>query len=169
MDVGLSFPPFWFCRRRGPLLTNATPSVEQPAAALWTYFSGDACRPTTDPTAPCTLGNYPVYLIMAKKESHIKTGILFAKQFGMRLIIRNTGHDFIGRSTGWGSLVINTHSFQDVTFLDSWSGPGDYHGRAITIGAGVQARDLLRKAHAQNPPLTIVVGECPVSLSFECD
>ncbi|KAJ9139009.1 FAD-binding domain-containing protein [Coniochaeta hoffmannii] len=136
-------------------------TVEQPAAALWTYFSGDACRPTADPTEPCTLGNYPVYVVMAKKESHVKAGILFAKQFGMRLIIRNTGHDFIGRSTGWGSLVINTHSFQDVKFVDSWHGPGGYNGRAVTIGAGVQARDLLRQAHAQNPPLTVVVGECP--------
>jgi hypothetical protein len=34
---------------------------------------------------------------MAKKADDIKTGIQFAKQFGIRLIIRNTGHDFIGR------------------------------------------------------------------------
>ena len=99
---------------------------------------------------------------MAKKESHIQAGILFTKQFGVRLVIRNTGHDFIGRSTGWGSLVINTHSFQDVNFVSSWNGPGGYNGSAVTIGAGVQARDLLRKAHAQRPPLTVVVGECPV-------
>ncbi|KAB5545730.1 hypothetical protein GE09DRAFT_217595 [Coniochaeta sp. 2T2.1] len=136
-------------------------TVEQPAAALWTYFSGDTCRPTTDPTEPCTLGNYPVYVVTAKKASHIEAGVLFAKQYGIRLIIRNTGHDFIGRSTGWGSLVVNTHSFQDVNFVKSWDGPGDYRGSAVTIGAGVQARDLLRKAHAQSPPLTVVVGECP--------
>lgn len=99
---------------------------------------------------------------MAKKASHIKNGVLFAKQLGMRLIIRNTGHDFLGRSVGWGSLVINTHYFQEVAFVDSWSGPGEYKGTAVTIGAGVQARPLLKQAHAQNPPLTVVVGECPV-------
>ena len=79
------------------------------------------------------------------------------------MIIRNTGHDFIGRSTGWGALVINTHSFQDVEFIKNWNGPGGYTGGAVTIAAGVQGRALLRKAVAQNPPVTVVTGECPVS------
>jgi hypothetical protein len=62
-------------------------------------------------------------------------------------------------------LVINIHSFQEVTSTDAWEGPGDYNSRAVTIGAGVQGRSLLRQAHAQNPPLTVVVGECPVCAS----
>lgn len=87
---------------------------------------------------------------------------MFARKTGIRLIIRNTGHDFLGRSVGWGSLVINVHTFKETTFMDNWNGPGDYRDSAVTVGAGVQGRELLRLAHAQKPPLAVVVGECPV-------
>lgn len=98
---------------------------------------------------------------MATKPQHVKAGIDFARQNNLRLIVRNTGHDFIGRSTGYGSLVINTHSFQQVNWINSYSGPGSYRGGAVTIGAGVQGETILSKGHARNPPLVVVTGECP--------
>lgn len=111
-------------------------------------------------------------MIGATKKAHIKAGIDFARRNNLRLIVRNTGHDFIGRSTGWGALIVNTHSFQDVEFIESWNGPGGYTGGAVTVAAGVQGRALLRKAVAQNPPVTVVTGECPVKLTVRvhcCD
>ncbi|RYP62196.1 hypothetical protein DL771_009828 [Monosporascus sp. 5C6A] len=134
---------------------------DQPAALMWTYFTNDTCRPTADPAGSCTLGYYGVYVIKAQTKEHIKAGVDFARENNVRLIIRNTGHDFIGRSTGWGALVINTHSFQDVEFTDKYTGPGGYTGGAVTIGAGVQGRALLAKAHAQDPPVQVMTGECP--------
>lgn len=120
-----------------------------------------SCPLTDDPTTPCTLGYYGVYVVEALEKSHIKAGIDFARDNNLRLVVRNTGHDFIGRSTGWGSLIINTHNFQEITFSDAWDGPGDYAGGTVTIGAGVQGRALLRAANAQTPPLLVVTGECP--------
>ena len=136
--------------------------IDHPTAGLWTYFTNDTCRPTTNPADTCTLGHYPALVIMAKTTAHIKAGIDFARNNNLRLIIRNTGHDFLGRSVGWGALVINTHSFQDVSFTNSWSGPGGYKGSAITVGAGVQAIKALQLAHAQKPPKVMVTGECAV-------
>jgi hypothetical protein len=136
-------------------------SVSQPAAALWPYFTNDTCRPTQDRTDSCTLGYYGVYVIMATKAKHVKAGIDFARRNNLRLIVRNTGHDFIGRSTGFGSLIINTHSFQDIDWIDSYKGPGSYKGGAVTNGAGVQGETILTQGHAQNPPLVVVTGECP--------
>lgn len=136
-------------------------TVSQPAAALWTYFTNDTCRPTQNPTDSCTLGYYGVYVIMASTPRHVKTGIDFARRNNLRLIVRNTGHDFIGRSTGYGSLIINTHSFQQIDWIDSYKGPGAYKGGAVTIGAGVQGETILSKGHARNPPLVVVTGECP--------
>lgn len=69
----------------------------------------------------------------------------------------------MGRSTGFGSLIINTHSFQETTFVKKYTGPGNWTGSAATVGAGVQGRALYRKAFAQDPPVVIVGGECPVS------
>jgi hypothetical protein len=92
----------------------------------------------------------------------VKASVDFARTHDLRLIIRNTGHDFLGRSTGWGSLVINTHGFKNATFTKAYEGPGDYHGSAVTVGAGIQGLELLKLGNAQNPPVTVVVGECAV-------
>ncbi|KAJ5014704.1 FAD-linked oxidoreductase ZEB1 [Colletotrichum sp. SAR 10_99] len=136
-------------------------TTDQPGAVLWKYFTNTTCLPTQDPTQTCTLGYYGVYVVTATKKGHIKAGVDFARENNLRLIIRNTGHDFIGRSVGWGSLIVNTHSFQDITFSDTWAGPGNYTGGTVTVGAGVQGRALLRAANAQNPPVLVVTGECP--------
>ena len=136
-------------------------SVSQPAAALWTYFTNDTCRPTQNPTDSCTLGYYGVYVIMASTPRHVKAGIDFSRRNNLRLIVRNTGHDFIGRSTGYGSLIINTHSLQQIDWIDSYKGPGTYEGGAVTIGAGVQGETILSEGHARSPPLVVVTGECP--------
>ena len=69
-----------------------------------------------------------------------------------------------GRSTGYGALIVNTHSFKDVKFLKKYTGPGNWKGSAATVGAGVQGRELYRQAFAQTPKQVIVGGECPVSL-----
>ncbi|KXX73156.1 6-hydroxy-D-nicotine oxidase [Madurella mycetomatis] len=136
---------------------------DQDATLMWRFFSNSSCLPTTDPATSCTPGYYGTYVIRAKTKQHIKAGLDFARRNNLRLTVRNTGHDFAGRSNGWGALVINTHSFQDVKFHKKWNapGPGGYSGPAVTIGAGVQGRALLRQAVAQNPPVTVVVGECP--------
>ncbi|KAK3990423.1 6-hydroxy-D-nicotine oxidase [Cladorrhinum sp. PSN332] len=137
-------------------------TVEKPGAALWTYFTNETCRVTTNPSDSCTLGYYGVYVIEAKTRNHIKAGVDFARRNNIRLVIRNTGHDFLGRSTGANSLIINTHSFNDITWINSYSGPGStYTGGAVKLGAGVQAKDILAAGHAQVPPKVIVTGECP--------
>jgi hypothetical protein len=137
--------------------------IDHPTAGLWSYFTNDTCRPTANPSDTCTLGYYPVLYIDAKTTGHIQAGINFARQNNVRLIIRNTGHDFLGRSVGWGALVINTHSFQALTLHNTWNGPGGYSGSAITVGAGVQAKTALAQLHAHNPPKVMVTGECAVS------
>ncbi|KAK4222682.1 hypothetical protein QBC38DRAFT_489280 [Podospora fimiseda] len=134
--------------------------VELPTAGLWTYFTNDTCRPTTNPSDSCTLGHYPVLYITAKTVGHIQTGIAFAKLNNLRLVIRNTGHDFLGRSVGWGSLVINTHSFKSISTTNSWTGPGGYSGPAITAGAGVQAFEALAHLNSLSPKRIMVTGEC---------
>ena len=108
---------------------------------------------------------YGVYVIVAKTKKQIKAGIDFARERNLRLIIRNTGHDFMGRSTGFGSLIVNVHSFRDMKFVKKYSGPGEWTGSAAVVGAGVQGRELYKRAFAQKPPVVIVGGECPVRQS----
>ncbi|KAF2276086.1 FAD-binding domain-containing protein [Westerdykella ornata] len=135
--------------------------TDHPVAELWPLYTNNTCLPTSNPDATCTRGYYGDYVILATKEAHIKAGVDFARNYNLRLIIRNTGHDFMGRSTGYGSLIINTHSFKKTQFITKYSGPGDWTGSAAVVGAGVQGRELYRKAFAQSPKVVIVGGECP--------
>jgi len=136
-------------------------TVDQPIANLWTFWTNETCLPFPSPNVTCTRGYYGDYVLMAKTKEHIKAGIDFARENNLRLVIRNTGHDFLGRSTGYGSFIINTHSFKNVTFTSKYTGPGSYHGSAVTAGAGIQLRELYRMANAQKPPVVVIGGECP--------
>ncbi|KZW00723.1 FAD-binding domain-containing protein [Exidia glandulosa HHB12029] len=136
-------------------------TTDQPIANLWTYWTNDTCVPTTDPSTPCTRGFYGDWVILAKTKQHIKAGVDFAREHNLRLVIRNTGHDFMGRSTGFGALIVNTHSFKDASFTKKYTGPGTYRGGAATVGAGIQVREMYRLANQQDPPVIIVGGECP--------
>ncbi|KAF1944572.1 FAD-binding domain-containing protein [Clathrospora elynae] len=135
--------------------------TDHPIAELWPLYTNNTCLPTDDPSTPCTRGFYGRYVIVAKTKDQIRAGVNFARERNLRLIIRNTGHDFMGRSTGFGSLIINTHSFKGVSFFKKYTGPGDWMGSAATVGAGVQGRELYRQAFAQSPKVVIVGGECP--------
>lgn len=129
-----------------------------------TYWTNSTCYPfpESSESSSCARGSYGDYVVLAKTREHIKYTIDFARKNNLRLSIRNTGHDFMGRSTGWGSLVLNTHAFKDVSFVKKYTGPGTWRGRAVTVGAGIQGRELLRLANKQSPPQVVVTGECPV-------
>jgi hypothetical protein len=141
---------------------NDTCRTDQDILNLWIFWTNNTCLPTTNPGNTCTLGYYPEYVIRAKTKADIKAGIDFARNNNVRLIIRNTGHDFMGRSTGYGSLAINTHDFKSVEFTKRYTGPGGYTGGAVTVGAGIQGRELLRLGNQQSPKVAVVTGECPV-------
>ncbi|KAG9233803.1 isoamyl alcohol oxidase [Amylocarpus encephaloides] len=135
-------------------------AVADPVYALNPLYTNDSCLPTTDPTASCNAGYLSDYVIIAKKTKHIAAGVKFARRYNIRLVVRNTGHDFMGRSTAYGALAINTHNFKDVSFSRIYRGPGRYGGSAVTVGAGIQGGELVKKAFEQSPKVTVVTGEC---------
>ncbi|KAJ0133634.1 Uncharacterized protein HZ326_23303 [Fusarium oxysporum f. sp. albedinis] len=48
---------------------------------------------------PCTLGNYVNYAVKVSNARHVAAAVRFANDHNIRLVIRNTGHDYFGRST----------------------------------------------------------------------
>jgi hypothetical protein len=157
--------------------------ADQPATSMWTIWTNSTCEPPSAGGFPgggfpgggggggsgpaqgtCTLGWMPHYVIMAKTAAHIQAGVKFAKEKNIRLIIRNTGHDFMGRSTGYGSLAINTHSFKTMEWIKNYTGPSEdkWTGGAVKLGVGIQTRDLYTAAFNQSPKVVVVGGECAV-------
>lgn len=123
---------------------------------MQSYFANQTCSPFTPRTTPCTLGNYVSYAIKATSHADITAALSFARAKKIRVLVRNTGHDFLGRSTGAGALAIWTQDLKTISF-GSWSDKY-YSGPAVTVGAGVIGYEVLEAANKQG--LTVVSGEC---------
>ena len=85
------------------------------------------------------------------------SGLKFAKENNIRLSIKNTGHDYIGRSNGQGSLALWTHNLKDIFFFHYKSAA--YTGPAMKAGAGVQFFEAYKAAADHG--LRVVGGYCP--------
>lgn len=71
----------------------------------------------------------------------------------MPLLVKNTGHDYKGRSAGAGALALWTHHVQPQIKLSANFTPAGCHvgaGKAVTYGAGQQWEGLYEFAEAND-------------------
>lgn len=125
------------------------------------FWQGRTCEPPSifpSPTGKCTLGGYPSYAINATNVAQIQLGINFARNNNIRLVVKNTGHDFSGKSGGAGALSIWTHNLKDIQFLPNYvQDGGGYKGPVFKAGSGVQAWEIYEAANKQK--MVVVGGE----------
>lgn len=121
------------------------------------YFANGSCDPFHAKDTPCSLGDFVVYTVNVSVPDHITKTLQFVAEHNIRLVIRNTGHDYLGKSTGTGALGLWMHHLHDINISDYRD--AHYNGKAITVGAGVMAFEAYRAADAQG--LQVVGGECP--------
>jgi len=86
-----------------------------------------------------------VYAANISDVSQIQLAINFARNNNLRLVIKNTGHDYLGKSSGAGALSIWTHNLKNIQYFDRIKIDG-YEGPALKVGAGVTVREVYRKA-----------------------
>jgi hypothetical protein len=77
--------------------------------------------------------------------AQVQLGVNSARNANLRLTIKNTGHDYIGKSSGAGALSLWTHNLKDIEFIKEYEG-GGYSGPAFKAGAGVQGFEILEAA-----------------------
>ncbi|EWZ31134.1 hypothetical protein BFJ70_g860 [Fusarium oxysporum] len=131
--------------------------TESSSSMMAPLFANQSCDPFQPRDKPCTLGNYVRYAVNTTSAEDVAATLKFAKESNIRFVIRNTGHDYLGRSTGAGSLAVWTHYLKGTEVID-WN-DDHYQGKALKVGAGVQGFEALAAAHAEN--LVVVTGECP--------
>ncbi|KAM0316888.1 hypothetical protein ACHAPQ_011181 [Fusarium lateritium] len=131
--------------------------IESPSSPMQLSFGNQSCDPFTPREQPCKLGNIVRYVVNATSPNHIASAIKFAQRHNIRFVVRNTGHDFFGRSTGAGALSVWTHHMKSLELLDYKS--DIYTGKAVRLGAGVQGSEALEFANSKG--LVVVAGECP--------
>lgn len=130
-------------------------------------LAGNTCPPTTNPSGSCTLGGLPVYAVEATNVMQIQVAVNFARNMNLRLVVKNTGHDFGGKSAGAGALSVWTHRLKNIQFYSRYT-TSDYQGPAFKMGAGVQSREVYEAAHQHN--VIVLGGEglvCLLSLLFD--
>lgn len=121
------------------------------------WFANQSCDPFQPESRACELGNYVRYAVEAQTKADVVNTINFARNNNIRFVIRNTGHDYNGRSTGAGALSVWTHRLKDIQFKD-YNANG-YKGKAVTLGAGVQGFDILKAGN--DAGYVVIGGECP--------
>ena len=130
---------------------NSSSSVMAP------FFANRSCDPFSGEDAECVVGTYVNYAVNVSESRDVSKTVRFAQDHNIRLVIRNTGHDYNGKSTGAGSIGIWTHHLKDIKIVN-YSSPS-YDGKAIKVGAGVQGFEAYDVANASG--LVVVGGECP--------
>jgi len=62
------------------------------------------------------LTRFPYVIIMAQSLDDVVRSVIFAKKYNIRITVRSSGHDYIGRSTADGSLQINLKKMTKLKF-----------------------------------------------------
>ncbi|KAK4232845.1 hypothetical protein C8A03DRAFT_39504 [Achaetomium macrosporum] len=127
-----------------------------PISMDWNQWANDSCLPQEG--APCSGQGYPVFVVNATEARHVQLGAQFAKKHNIRLVVKSSGHDFVGRSSAPNSLSIWTHHLKDIKTHDSFHPSRckvTIEGSAVTVGAGTQMWDLYS---ALDPLNQTVVG-----------
>ncbi|KAK3991555.1 Tetrahydrocannabinolic acid synthase, partial [Cladorrhinum sp. PSN332] len=129
-----------------------------PVSVMWNNWNNDTCLP--DPRLSCSEAGYAVYVVNATTPEHVKAGIDFARQHNIRLIVKNSGHDYIGRSTAPNSLSIWVHHMKSFKAHETSFQPAGCNfsipGHGITAGAGTQMQEAYRATALLNR--TVVGG-----------
>lgn len=137
---------------------NSYAQTNDPIEVLSPIYQGLTCTPpSVYNSGNCTQGGYPTYVINTKTVLDIQLGINFARNNGLRLVVKNTGHDFMGKSAGASALSLWTHGLKDLQFISAYDDGKGYKGPAIKAGAGVQAFELYKFAKGQG--VVAVAGE----------
>ncbi|TPX14044.1 uncharacterized protein E0L32_000438 [Thyridium curvatum] len=134
-----------------------TAPYHEPTGLDWPLYEGVSCLPPslTREGAKCTQGAYPSYVLKVTNVAQIQLALNFARNLNLRLIVKNKGHDFNGKSSGAGSLSIWTNSLNDIRYLPSYKSKF-YTGPALKIGSGVAAQDVF--SFADSKGLDVVGG-----------
>lgn len=101
--------------------------------------------PVTDRT--CQLGRISPYAVDVSSPQDIRASLAFAKRFNIKVTIKNTGHEYLGRGTYPDTLMLWTHHLTSLSY--------DQASSTVTVGAGVTADMAYRFAASKGKDITL--------------
>ncbi|KAL0572750.1 hypothetical protein V5O48_009214 [Marasmius crinis-equi] len=132
--------------------------LERPGSIMNPVFYNLSCDPFTPRETPCRMRNLVEYSVNISRPEHVVKAVQFAKEHNIRFVIKNTGHDYMGKSTGTGALSVWMHNLKDITWYPNYTS-ADYNGPAVKAPAGVLGIELATTASSRG--YAVVSGNCP--------
>ncbi|KAF7593742.1 hypothetical protein BBP40_010918 [Aspergillus hancockii] len=150
-----------FCEEVITQWSNSSFQSLQPSG--YCYPLDYACPIASVPDGECELGPAPVYTINATEPEDVAEGVKFAKKHNLRLVIKNTGHDLLARSQGYGSLQIWVKYIKEgIEYHEEYHSECAYTnwtGSAFTVQGGYVWGDIYAEAFERD--LVVVGGQDP--------
>lgn len=80
------------------------------------------------------------YAVVAKDAGDVAAAVKFATAHHQKLVVKGTGHDYLGRSTAPDSLLVWTHELRDIDVIAAYvpHGCNTTPVQAVSLGAGVR-------------------------------
>ncbi|PYI17264.1 FAD-binding domain-containing protein [Aspergillus violaceofuscus CBS 115571] len=125
--------------------------------------TGASC-PIPSPLSPnisCEQGSISPRYVDVRSVEDVQATLNFTRSHGLRLVIKNTGHDYKGRSSAPDSLALWTHPYQPpIQLLKNFTPEGCSApaGDVIRFGAGQQFKGIYDFVHARG--YRVVGGGC---------
>lgn len=69
-------------------------SIDSSHSLMVPVYANDSCSPWAERGFPCTLGAYVHYAVNVSSLEHVVTTLDFVRGNNIRLVIRNTGHEY---------------------------------------------------------------------------
>ncbi|KAL7939405.1 hypothetical protein V8C35DRAFT_275234 [Trichoderma chlorosporum] len=110
----------------------------------------------------CSLGRLSALQVNVQNNQDITTTLAFVRKYGIRMVVKNTGHDYLGRSSAANTLVLSTNKLKNMSFESSFTvqncpATGNKQNIAI-IGAGVNAEEAM--GFFDNYNMMVTIGGC---------
>ncbi|KAI1412072.1 FAD-binding domain-containing protein [Hypoxylon sp. FL1857] len=112
-----------------------------PESIDYPIWANNSCLPPNstgyDESLGCHIGRFPQYVANVTTAEQIATALKWASDSNIRVVVKGTGHDLNGRSSGAYSLSIWTHNLKRLSINDAWPIPGENRTAQVLIaGSG---------------------------------
>ncbi|KAK3723035.1 hypothetical protein LTR37_002181 [Vermiconidia calcicola] len=150
-------PPYDSELCKTALWTNASTYADHPLGIINPNWSEDSCL--REPQYPCSGAGFPIYVINATCAEDVAEGVNFAREHSIRLNVKGSGHDYLGRSTAPNSLSSWTKHIRGIVLHDAFQ-PQQCGAcnmlPAVTLGTGEDWPGIYAAANQRN--VTLVGG-----------
>jgi FAD/FMN-containing dehydrogenase len=93
------------------------------------------------------------YGVVAEDTADIQAAVNFARRNGLRLVVKGTGHDYLGRSNAPDSLLVWTHKMRRISMHDMFvpdGCPGTEPSPAVSVEAGTRWLEAYQEVTVRN-------------------